>query len=74
MISYEVAVSKTSFKTLLIYLGDTEVHLNGHKIFRFVLLNSDPGGEGLGSYLMIIVKVFLGLYLNLKNISPKRNL
>lgn len=65
MIRYAVAVTKTSFKTVLIYLGDTEVHMNGHKNFGVLLLNSDTGGETLESYLVINVKVFLGFYLNL---------
>lgn len=65
MISYTAAVTKTNFKTVLIYLGDTEVHMNGHKIFRFLLLNGDSGGERLGNYLMICVKLLLAFYLNL---------
>lgn len=76
MISNALGVTKTCFKTVLIYLGDTEVHMSGRKIFRFLLLNCDSGGERLGSYLRISVKVFLGFYLNLnkKYIAKKKSL
>lgn len=56
---------RPAWETLLKYLGDPGVHVNGHTIFRVLLLNCDSDGKRLGSYLIINVKVLLGFHLNL---------
>lgn len=54
---------------MLKYLGDPGVHVNGHTIFRVLLLNCVSDGKRLGSYLIINVKVLLGFHLNLNKKS-----
>lgn len=43
--------------------------MNGHKIFRFLLLNCHSDGKRLGSYLMVNVKVPPGSHLDLNKKS-----